>query len=55
MDLTSLAVALSEDRPRTKEQADYNLKYLIAAAPDDEVGPAQLEQSRVRLPMPRPR
>jgi len=38
-----------KDRPHTKEQADYNLKYLIAAALlDDEVGPAQLEQSRVQ-------
>jgi 2-methylcitrate dehydratase len=39
----------SKDRPQTKEQADYNLKYLIAAALlDDEVGPAQLEPSRVQ-------
>jgi 2-methylcitrate dehydratase len=39
----------SKDKPQTKEQADYNLKYLIAAALlDDEVGPAQLEQSRVQ-------
>jgi 2-methylcitrate dehydratase len=39
----------SKDEPQTKEQADYNLKYLIAAALlDDEVGPAQLEQSRVQ-------
>jgi 2-methylcitrate dehydratase len=39
----------SKDRPQTKEQADYNLKYLIAAALlDDEVGPAQLEQSRIQ-------
>src|SRR6202140_4494916 len=38
-----------KDRPQTKEQADYNLKYLIAAALlDDEVGPAQLEQSRIQ-------
>jgi 2-methylcitrate dehydratase len=38
-----------KDRPQTKEQADYNLKYLISAALlDDGVGPAQLEQSRVR-------
>jgi len=34
---------------RQRKQADYNLKYLIAAALlDDEVGPAQLEQSRVQ-------
>ena len=38
-----------KDRPWTKEQADYNLKYLIAAALlDDAVGPAQLEPSRIR-------
>jgi 2-methylcitrate dehydratase len=41
----------SKDHPRTKEQADYNLKYLIAAALlDDQVGPAQLEPARVRAP-----
>ena len=39
----------SKDSPRTKEQADYNLKYLIAAALlDDVVGPAQLEPERIR-------
>jgi 2-methylcitrate dehydratase len=39
----------SKDQPRTKEQADYNLKYLIAAALlDDQVGPAQLEPARIR-------
>ena len=38
-----------KDDPKTKEQADYNLKYLIAAALlDDEVGPAQLEPERVQ-------
>src|SRR3984957_15726712 len=38
----------SKDHPQTKEQADYNLKYLIAAALlDDQVGPAQLEPARV--------
>jgi 2-methylcitrate dehydratase len=37
-----------KDHPTTKEQADYNLKYLIAAALlDDQVGPAQLEETRV--------
>jgi 2-methylcitrate dehydratase len=41
----------SKDHPQTKEQADYNLKYLIAAALlDDQVGPAQLEPVRVRAP-----
>jgi 2-methylcitrate dehydratase len=39
----------SKDHPQTKEQADYNLKYLIAAAVlDDQVGPAQLEPHRVQ-------
>lgn len=39
----------AKDDPQTKEQADYNLKYLIAAALlDDEVGPAQLEPARVQ-------
>src|ERR1700741_4545896 len=38
-----------KDKPWTKEQADYNLRYLIAAALlDDAVGPAQLEPSRIR-------
>src|ERR1700756_3181011 len=38
-----------KDRPQTKEQADYNLKYLIAAALlDDAVGPAQLGPSRIQ-------
>jgi 2-methylcitrate dehydratase len=38
----------SKNHPMTKEQADYNLKYLIAAALlDDQVGPAQLEEARV--------
>ncbi|MEX3936234.1 MmgE/PrpD family protein [Paraburkholderia phymatum] len=39
----------AKDDPRTKEQADYNLKYLIAAALlDDQVGPAQLEAARIQ-------
>lgn len=41
----------SKDHPTTKEQADYNLKYLIAAALlDDQVGPAQLEPARIQAP-----
>ncbi len=41
----------AKDHPQTKEQADYNLKYLIAVALlDDQVGPAQLEPARVRAP-----
>ena len=38
----------TKDHPLTKEQADYNLKYLIAVALlDDQVGPAQLDEARV--------
>jgi len=38
-----------KDHPMTKEQADYNLKYLIAAALlDGQVGPAQLETQRIQ-------
>ena len=38
-----------KDKPQTKEQADYNLKYLIAAALlDGQVGPQQLEPSRIQ-------
>jgi 2-methylcitrate dehydratase len=41
----------SKDQPRTKEQADYNLKYLISAALlDNQVGPAQLEPARIQAP-----
>ncbi|WP_082968288.1 MmgE/PrpD family protein [Mycobacterium scrofulaceum] len=38
----------AKDHPRTKEQADYNLKYLSAVALlDGGVGPEQLETDRV--------
>ena len=38
-----------KDHPWTKEQADYNLKYLSAVALlDGQVGPEQLETERVR-------
>ena len=38
-----------KDHPSTKEQADYNLKYLTAVALlDGQVGPEQLETERVR-------
>jgi 2-methylcitrate dehydratase len=41
----------SKDHPQAKEQADYNLKYLIAVALlDDQVGPAQLQPARIRAP-----
>jgi 2-methylcitrate dehydratase len=41
----------SKDHPWTKEQGDYNLKYLIAAALlDGQVGPAQLEPARIQAP-----
>jgi 2-methylcitrate dehydratase len=41
----------SKDHPWTKEQGDYNLKYLISAALlDGQVGPAQLDAARIRAP-----
>jgi 2-methylcitrate dehydratase len=41
----------SKDHPRTKEQGDYNLKYLIAAALlDGQIGPAQPEPARIQTP-----
>jgi 2-methylcitrate dehydratase len=41
----------SKDHPWTKEQGDYNLKYLISAALlDGEVGPMQLESTRIQKP-----
>jgi 2-methylcitrate dehydratase len=41
----------SKDHPQVKEQADYNLKYLIAVALlDDQVGPAQLQPARIQAP-----
>ena len=41
----------SKDHPQVKEQGDYNLKYLIAAALlDDQLGPVQLEESRIQAP-----
>jgi 2-methylcitrate dehydratase len=40
-----------KDHPEIKEQSDYNLKYLVAAALlDDQVGPAQLEELRIQAP-----
>jgi 2-methylcitrate dehydratase len=37
-----------KDHPTTKEQADYNLKYLIAVALlDGQVGPTQLDEARI--------
>ena len=39
----------SKDHPQTKEQADYNLKYLCAVALlDGQVGPEQIATQRVR-------
>ena len=38
----------SKDAPATKEQADYNLRYLLAAALiDGQVGPEQLQTERI--------
>jgi 2-methylcitrate dehydratase len=40
-----------KEHPQVKEQGDYNLKYLIAAALlDDQLGPAQLEEARIQAP-----
>jgi 2-methylcitrate dehydratase len=40
-----------KDAPQTKEQADYNLKYLLAVALiDGGVGPEQLQTERIRRP-----
>jgi 2-methylcitrate dehydratase len=39
----------NKDAPWTKEQADYNLKYVLAAAfIDGQVGPEQLQVERIR-------
>ena len=39
----------SKDHPQVKEQADYNLKYLIAVALlDNQVGPDQLQPARIQ-------
>jgi 2-methylcitrate dehydratase len=39
----------AKDHPQVKEQGDYNLKYLIATALlDDQLGPAQLEETRIQ-------
>ncbi len=41
----------NKDEALTKEQADYNLKYLLAAALiDGQVGPEQLRIERIRRP-----
>jgi 2-methylcitrate dehydratase len=41
----------SKDTPATKEQADYNLKYLLAAALiDGQVSPEQLRTERISSP-----
>jgi 2-methylcitrate dehydratase len=40
-----------KDHPQTKEQGDYNLKYLISAALlDGQVGPAQMNAARIQAP-----
>ena len=47
-DITGGGAYGDKDHPRTKEQADYNLKYLSAVALlDGGVGPEQLETERV--------
>jgi 2-methylcitrate dehydratase len=40
-----------KDHPWTKEQGDYNLRYLVSAALlDGQVGPTQLEAQRIQAP-----
>jgi 2-methylcitrate dehydratase len=40
-----------KNHPQAKEQGDYNLKYLIAAALlDDQLGPPQLDAARIQSP-----
>ena len=40
-----------KNHPQVKEQGDYNLKYLVAAALlDDQVGPPQLDEARIQAP-----
>jgi 2-methylcitrate dehydratase len=40
-----------KNHPQVKEQGDYNIKYLIAAALlDDQLGPAQLDEARIQAP-----
>jgi 2-methylcitrate dehydratase len=40
-----------KDHPLVKEQGDYNLKYLVAAALlDDQLGPDQLNEARIQAP-----
>jgi 2-methylcitrate dehydratase len=40
-----------KSHPQVKEQGDYNIKYLIAAALlDDQLGPAQLDDARIQAP-----
>jgi 2-methylcitrate dehydratase len=40
-----------KSHPQMKEQGDYNIKYLIAAALlDDQLGPAQLDEARIQAP-----
>jgi 2-methylcitrate dehydratase len=40
-----------KNHPQMKEQGDYNINYLIAAALlDDQLGPAQLDEARIQAP-----
>jgi 2-methylcitrate dehydratase len=40
-----------KNHPQKKEQGDYNINYLIAAALlDDQLGPAQLDEARIQAP-----
>jgi 2-methylcitrate dehydratase len=40
-----------KNHPQRKEQGDYNVNYLVAAALlDDQLGPAQLDEARIQAP-----
>jgi len=40
-----------KNHPQMKEQGDYNINYLVAAALlDDQLGPAQLDEARIQAP-----
>ncbi len=40
-----------KNHPQMKEQGDYNINYLVAAALlDDQLGPAQLDEERIQAP-----
>src|SRR5437773_428625 len=49
--ISRAVAAMVKDHPQAKEQADYNLKYLVAVALlDDHVLPTQLQPRRIQAP-----